>query len=82
MDIYMPFQEKPANQVSKVAKARIIPHHTGNGEEFISKIPLQGNRDNKYRNRPLPLDQEGTEFEVERLVAKAHIRRRVWYKVK
>ncbi|KAK7582970.1 hypothetical protein V3481_012264 [Fusarium oxysporum f. sp. vasinfectum] len=82
MDIHVSFQEKPADQVSEVAKARIRPHHAGNGEEFISRVPLQGNQDEEYHDRPLSLDQEGTEFEVESLVAKGRIGRRVWYKAK
>ncbi|KAJ4190441.1 hypothetical protein NW755_005583 [Fusarium falciforme] len=69
-------------QINEVPKARIISNHTDNSKELISRAPPQNNQGKECHDRPLPLDQEGTEFEVERLVAKGRIGRRVWYKVK
>ncbi|KAJ4176161.1 hypothetical protein NW767_015539 [Fusarium falciforme] len=82
MDVNMSSREKLADQVSEVTKAGLIPDHTSNNEEIISRIPPQDDQDEDYHDRLLPLDQEGTEFEVENLVAKGRIGRRVWYKVK
>jgi hypothetical protein len=82
MDIKVPFQDKLADQVREVSKDVIVPHHTGNSEEPISIVLPQENQDEACHDKSLPLDQEGTEFEVESLIAKGRIGRRVWYKVK
>ncbi|KAJ4176397.1 hypothetical protein NW755_014438 [Fusarium falciforme] len=43
---------------------------------------MRDSQDEESHDKLLPLDQEGTEFEVESLVAKGRIGRRVWYKVR
>jgi hypothetical protein len=82
MNIDVSFQGTPASQINEVTKAGIISNHTDNSKELISRAPPQDNQGKECHDRPHPLDQEGTEFEVERLVAKGRIGRRVWYKVK
>ncbi|KAJ4157482.1 hypothetical protein NW754_009125 [Fusarium falciforme] len=72
MNVDASFQETPASQMNEVP----------NSKELISRAPPQDNQSKECYDRPLSLDQEGTEFEVEKLVAKGRIGRRVWYKVK
>ncbi|KAF4448244.1 patatin phospholipase [Fusarium austroafricanum] len=82
MDIDVSFQENSTEQVSEVTKARIAADLTSNNEELIGRVPMRDSQDVEYHDRPLSLDQKGTEFEVGSLVAKGRIGRRVWYKVK
>ncbi|KAJ4175781.1 hypothetical protein NW755_014761 [Fusarium falciforme] len=82
MDTDVSFQDNSTEQVSEVTKAGITPDLTSNDEELIGRVPMRDNQDEESHDKPLPLNQEGTEFEVESLVAKGRIGRRVWYKVK
>lgn len=78
----MPSPETLFHQVSEGAEASIIGAYASNIQQLISGVPQQGLLNEQCHEKPLPLDQEGTEFEVECLVAKGRIGRRVWYKVK
>ncbi|KAJ4224590.1 hypothetical protein NW757_014350 [Fusarium falciforme] len=82
MDTNVSFQDNSTEQVSEATKAGITPDLTSNDEELIGRVPIRDSQDEESHDKPFPLDQEGTEFEVENLVAKGRIGRRVWYKVK
>ncbi|RSL79978.1 hypothetical protein CEP52_017454 [Fusarium oligoseptatum] len=82
MDTDLSSQDNSTGQVSESTKAGITPYLTSNDEERIGRVPIRNNRGEECHDKPLPLDQEGTEFEVESLVAKGRLGRRVWYKVK
>lgn len=82
VDTDVSFQEKLADEVSEGAGTGTIAACTRDKEQIISGVPQQDHQVKAHYDNPLPLDQEGTEFKVERLVAKGRIGRRVWYKVK
>ncbi|KAF9773400.1 hypothetical protein IL306_008808 [Fusarium sp. DS 682] len=82
LDNVMPSSEKIFDQVGEGAEASIIGACASNSQQLIGGAPQQGLSNEECHEKPLPLDQEGIEFEVERLVAKGRIGRRVWYKVK
>ncbi|KAI8714908.1 Chromo domain-containing protein [Fusarium sp. LHS14.1] len=82
MDTNASFQDNSTQQVSEATKAGITPDLTSHDGELIGRVPIRDNQGEESHDKPLPLDQAGTEFEVESLVAKGRIGRRVWYKVK
>ncbi|RSL83113.1 hypothetical protein CEP52_016802 [Fusarium oligoseptatum] len=82
MDTNVSFQDNSTEQVSEATKAGITPDLTSHDEELIGRLPIRDNQGEECHDKPLPLDQAGTDFEVESLVAKGSIGRRVWYKVK
>ncbi|KAL6354127.1 hypothetical protein LRP88_12461 [Fusarium phalaenopsidis] len=82
MDTNASFQDNSTQQVSEATKAGIAPDLTSHDGELIGRVPIRDNQGEECHDKPLPLDQAGTEFEVESLVAKGRIGRRVWYKVK
>ncbi len=49
---------------------------------FRGGVLMKGNSGEPIYERSFALDQEGTEFRVERFIAKGRIGRRVWFKVK
>ncbi|EXK83429.1 hypothetical protein FOQG_12291 [Fusarium oxysporum f. sp. raphani 54005] len=77
-----PSQEAPAGKSNEAPEDVILPSRTDNRKESIIRVPRQDNHDPECHDRPLSLDQEGVEFDVEELVAKGRIGKRVWYKVK
>ncbi|KAJ4322073.1 hypothetical protein N0V84_005011 [Fusarium piperis] len=82
IDADVSFQDISTEQVSDVTKAGVTSDLISNDEELIGRVPMWNSQDKESHDKPLPLDQEGTEFEVESLIAKGRIGRRVWYKVK
>lgn len=73
----MSFQDNLTEQVSEAIKAGITPDLTSHDKELIGRVPIRDNQGEESRDKPLPLDQVGTEFEVKGLVAKGRIRRRI-----
>ena len=82
MDINVTIQDNSTEQVSEASKVEITPDRTSHDKEPIGRVPIRDNQGEECHDKPLPLDQAGTEFEVESLVSKGRIGRRVWYKVK
>ncbi|RYP53371.1 hypothetical protein DL768_001616 [Monosporascus sp. mg162] len=72
----------PADLVVRGTDAEASPDHAVADKNLICGVPSPDNHEKALCDRPLPLDQEGTVFEVENLVAKGRIGRRIWYKVK
>lgn len=81
LDIDEQFQGTPDDLVTTGPKAEASPDHTVANKNLIRGVSSQDNHKARY-DSPLALDQEGTEFETENLVAKGRIGRRVWYRVK
>ncbi|KPA36561.1 patatin phospholipase [Fusarium langsethiae] len=75
-------QQTPAGKTNQAPEDVFLPSQTDNRKESIIRVPQQDNHGQQCHDRPLSLDQEGDEFDVEELVAKGRIRKRVWYKVK
>ncbi|KAF4441122.1 putative carbonic anhydrase 2 [Fusarium austroafricanum] len=77
LDLDVSFRQQPPTPIDELFEC-----DTDNNQERIGGVPSQDSQDKECHDRPLPLDEEGTEFEVETLLAKGRIGRRVWYKVK
>ncbi|KAF5965393.1 carbonic anhydrase 2 [Fusarium coicis] len=82
MNVDAPSQEIPAGRANQAPEDVILPSQTDNGKESITRVPQQDTHGQQGSDRTLSLDQEGVEFDVEKLVAKGRIGKRVWYKVK
>lgn len=82
MNVDAPSQETPVGKNNEAPEDVILPSQTDNRKESIIRVPQQDNHGQECHDRPLSLDQEGVEFDVEELVAKGRIGKRVWYKVK
>ncbi|KAH7141573.1 hypothetical protein B0J13DRAFT_526813 [Dactylonectria estremocensis] len=81
LDIDKQFQGAPDDLVINGPEAEAGPDHIVANKNLIYGVLPQDNHEACY-DSPLALDQEGTEFETENLVAKGRIGRRVWYRVK
>ncbi|CVK85177.1 uncharacterized protein FMAN_02076 [Fusarium mangiferae] len=82
MNVDAPSQEIPAGKANQAPEDVIQPSQTDNRKESITRVPQQDNHGQQGPDRTLSLDQEGVEFDVEELVAKGRIGKRVWYQVK